>query len=160
MAHFQIGSKSLNEFLFEGWAIKKFQAWKSEPSRNFATWSRFWANLKVSHLKISCICVHVTTSPSMTFWAISRYPSLLILWLNSEKFLDFHFKPEFSFLSDISILKLKIFEKYLNSKMKNSVFLKNLYLDFKFISIWYWQIWDVGYWMNLLSTFLLYWWLF
>ena len=26
------------------------------------------------HLRISCICLHVTTSPSITFWAISGYP--------------------------------------------------------------------------------------
>ena len=39
-------------------------------SQNFATWLRFCLNLKVSHLKISCICLHVTTSPSMIFLAI------------------------------------------------------------------------------------------
>ena len=46
----------------------QFQVWKSEPSlvsRSFDTWSRFWANLKLSHLEISCICLHVTTSPSI-----------------------------------------------------------------------------------------------
>ena len=36
---------------------------------------RFWANLKLSHLKISCICLHVTIPPSITFWAISRTPA-------------------------------------------------------------------------------------
>ena len=30
-----------NEFLFEFWAFSEFKVWKSEPSRNFATWSRF-----------------------------------------------------------------------------------------------------------------------
>ena len=41
---------------------------------------RFWANLKLSHLKISCICLHVTILPSMTFWAISRIPAYMLDW--------------------------------------------------------------------------------
>ena len=58
----------------------------SEPSQSFwsekvshlGVWSRdrrFWANLKLRHLKISCICLHMTIPPSMTFWAISRTPA-------------------------------------------------------------------------------------
>ena len=35
---------------------------------------RFRANLKLSHLKVSCICLHMTIPPSMTFWAISSTP--------------------------------------------------------------------------------------
>ena len=54
--------------------IPRWLTFSGRPSRNFVTGSRFWANLQVSHVKISCICLHVTTSPSMTFWAISRYP--------------------------------------------------------------------------------------
>ena len=61
-------SISLIEFLF----------WKSEVARSLDTCLRFWVNLKLSHLKISFVCVHdglhVTTPPSMTFWAISRAP--------------------------------------------------------------------------------------
>ena len=37
---------------FEFWAISEFSVWKSEPSRSFDTWSRFRANLTLSHLKI------------------------------------------------------------------------------------------------------------
>ena len=52
---------------------QSFRSEKSELSRSFDTWSRFWANLKLSLLEISCIVLHVTTPPSMTFWVVSKY---------------------------------------------------------------------------------------
>ena len=55
----------------------------------------YWANLKLSHLKISCICLHVTIPPSMTLWAISRtpaYTSSTFIILKSVRVLHFMFR--------------------------------------------------------------------
>ena len=35
---------------------------------------RKWMIRILGHLRISCICLHVTTSPLITFWVISGYP--------------------------------------------------------------------------------------
>ena len=43
--------------------------WYFEPKLK-----RNWMVRILGHLRISCICLHVSTSPSMTFWAISGYP--------------------------------------------------------------------------------------
>ena len=40
--------------------------WYFEPKSK-----RNWMVRILGHLRIACICLHVTTSPSMTFWAIS-----------------------------------------------------------------------------------------
>ena len=55
-----------NLFLFEFWAISEFSVWQREPSQSFDMWSRFWANLKLSHLKIPCICLHLIRPLLMT----------------------------------------------------------------------------------------------
>ena len=39
---------------------------------------RNWIVRTLSHLKITCICHHVTWHPSMSFWAISRYPPYVL----------------------------------------------------------------------------------
>ena len=55
-----------------------FRTKKSGPSQDFDTWLIFRAEinekLNGSNFGISCICLHVSRSPSMTFWAISGYP--------------------------------------------------------------------------------------
>ena len=43
--------------------------WYFEPKLK-----RNWMVRILGHLRISCICLHVSTSPSMTFWVISGYP--------------------------------------------------------------------------------------
>ena len=43
--------------------------WYFEPKSK-----RNWMVRVLGHLRIACICLHVTISPSMTFWAISETP--------------------------------------------------------------------------------------
>ena len=47
---------------------------------------RNWMIRTLSHLKITCIYHHVTWHPSMSFWAISRYPPY-IYFIKEEWFL-------------------------------------------------------------------------
>ena len=39
-----------------------------------------WTVRILSHLKVTCKCLHVSTPPSKTFWAISRTPAYHIGW--------------------------------------------------------------------------------
>ena len=72
-------SKSRIEFLFEFWAISEFSIWAT---------SEFWQVIEIlSQFEIepsqnimhmpSVKALHVTTPPSMTFWAISRTPRII-----------------------------------------------------------------------------------
>ena len=58
----------------------------NEPSLSILdTWSRFLADLKLSHLKISWIRLHMENLPSRTFWAISTLIGKLLKFFPLKK---------------------------------------------------------------------------